>query len=68
MLQEFSTSLERPTKERKLPCIWHPSGAHGDPLSPGLGGEGMLFFRTQSRRHICFLRLLLILLEADNTG
>lgn len=52
-LQEFFTLLESPARERKLPCIWHPSGAHRGPwLSPILGGEGMLLFVTKLQMYL----------------
>ena len=61
-LQEFFALLASPAKERKLPCIWHPSGGHGDwwACSPRLGGEVMLLFFHKAADVSCFLRWLCI--------
>lgn len=67
MLQEFSPSLERPAKERKLPCIWHPSGVHGGPALSRAGRGGHVILPYTKPQTIGFLRLLLIW-EADSTG
>ena len=52
-LQEFFALLASPAKERKLPCIWHPSGGHGD------WRDAIIL--SQSCRCVCFLRWLCIL-------